>query len=89
MVKSGGPGPKLNGGLLQMVSSSLGKGGLALYEIRALSGGLCQCWAYYAGSIHDTLPLPTAKRIRFNAKKRADFILKIYEIAKKNIEKGK
>ena len=54
-----------------------------------MSGGLCQRWAYYAGSIHDTLPLPNAKRIHFNAKKRADFILKIYEIAKENIEKGK
>ena len=36
-----------------------------------------------------TLPLPNAKRIHFNAKKRAGFILKIYEIAKENIEKGK
>jgi hypothetical protein len=33
------------------------------------------------------LPLPTAERIYLNAKDRADFILKIHETTKENIEK--
>ena len=35
----------------------------------------------------DILPLPTSERIHSDAKGRADFILKIYETTKHNIEK--
>ena len=35
----------------------------------------------------DILPLPTSERIHSDAKGRADFILKIYEITKHDIEK--
>ena len=35
----------------------------------------------------DLLPLPTTDRIHLNSKERADFILKIHETAKANIEK--
>jgi hypothetical protein len=35
----------------------------------------------------DLLPLPTAERIHLNAKECSDFILKIHETTKENVEK--